>query len=285
MANRIDELLRQAAPRIAVASDTPALDAELLLGHVLGVSRAALRAHGEREIDPRQAGLFETLLARRARGEPVAYLTGHRGFWDLELSVGPGVLVPRPETELLVEAALMALRTMVAPRVLDLGTGSGAIALAIASELPTAQVVAIDSSAAALEHARRNAAAAGLERISLLEGHWFEPIGQSRFDAVLANPPYLAEGDIHLAGLAHEPAAALVAGPTGLESLAEIIASAPAHLRRGGVLLLEHGHDQGAAVRSLCAAAGLEDIDTLTDLAGLERVTGARRPAGSGSHG
>jgi release factor glutamine methyltransferase len=273
------ELLRDAATRLSPVSATPVLDAEVLLGHVLGRSRAWLRAHGEQPVTARHAARLESLLARRLAGEPVAYLTGRRGFWTLELEVDPAVLVPRPETELLVEAAVEALRGQQTPAILDLGTGSGAVALALAAELPDAEIVAVDTSVAALAVARRNAAAAGLGRVTFLPGHWFEPVGGRRFDAVVSNPPYLAVDDPHLATLGHEPPGALVAGPTGLEALEAIIAGASAHLLPGGLLLLEHGRDQGPAVRALCLRAGFGSVETLRDLAGLERVTRARRAA------
>jgi release factor glutamine methyltransferase len=275
---RIGELAGRAEARLAAVSDTPRLDAELLLGHVLGLDRAALRSRGEQQVPAEPAARFEALLQRRAAGEPVAYLTGRKAFWTLELSVGPGVLVPRPETELLVEQAVARLRDRPAPSVLDLGSGSGAVALAIAAELPDAEVTGVDASTAALEIARRNARDNGLGRVRLLQGDWYGPCAGMRFDAIVSNPPYLAVSDPHLPSLAHEPAGALVAGPTGLEALARIVAGAPAHLRPGGHLLLEHGAGQGAAVRGLCAAAGLADIATTRDLAGLERVTAARTP-------
>lgn len=281
----IDGLLLQARTRLADASESPALDAELLLAHVLGLSRAALRTSGEREVGPGDAARFATLVDRRAAGEPVAYLTGRRGFWTLELAVNPAVLVPRPETELLVEAALERLRPLHAPDILDLGTGSGAVAIALASESPGARVVAVDTSGAALEVAAANAAAAGVALVAFLQGHWYRPVSGRRFDCIVANPPYLAATDPHLPGLTYEPRGALVAGPTGLEALEEIVAGAGEHLREGGWLLVEHGAGQGAAVRRSCAAAGLESVETLTDLAGLERVTLARRPAGTRSGG
>ncbi|MBS1199577.1 MAG: prmC [Proteobacteria bacterium] len=279
MDTRIDGLLLRARRRLEGASESPALDAELLLAHTLGLPRMQLRTHGERQVAPADVARFESLVGRRAAGEPVAYLTGRRGFWTIDVAVGPAVLVPRPETERLVEAALERLRPLREPAILDLGTGSGAIALALASELPGAEVVAVEASAAALGVARANAAAAGLSSVVFLQGHWFEPVGKRRFDCIVANPPYLAGSDPHLASLAHEPESALVAGPTGLESLKEIIGGAGDHLREGGWLLLEHGAAQGAAVRGLCASAGLGAPLTLTDLAGLERVTVAHRAA------
>lgn len=275
----IEDLLLDARARLAVASDSPALDAELLVGHVLRRSRASLRAHGDDAVTRHDVARIDALLARRVAGEPVAYLTGHRGFWTLDLEVGPGVLVPRPETELLVEAALERLRPLDAPAILDLGTGSGAIALALAAELPRARIVAIDSSDAALEVARRNAAAEGLDRVRFLRGDWFSPVGDDHFDGIVANPPYLAASDPHLPRLAQEPRTALVSGPTGLEALAAIVGGARERLVAGGWLLLEHGCDQGHAVRALCARAGLQEIATLADAAGLERVTAARNPS------
>ena len=277
----IDGLLLHARKRLADMSESPALDAELLLAHVLGLPRAALRLGGAREVAPGDAERFATLVDRRASGEPVAYLTGRRGFWTLELAVTPAVLVPRPETELLVEAALERLRPLRAPDILDLGTGSGAVAIALASESPGARVVAVDTSAAALEVAAANAADAGVAHVTFVKGHWYEPVGSRRFDCIVANPPYLAAADPHLPGLAHEPRGALVAGPSGLEALEEVVGGAGDHLREGGWLLVEHGAGQGAAVRRSCATAGLESVETLADLAGLERVTVARRPAGT----
>jgi release factor glutamine methyltransferase len=275
---RIEELLAGAGDLLRGHSDSPRLDAELLLGHVLGLGRAALRTRSDRPVAADAAARFEALLQRRAAGEPVAYLTGRRAFWTLDLSVDPGVLVPRPETELLVEATLARLAEHPAPAVLDLGTGSGAVALAIASELPSAEVTAVDASDEALRVARRNALDAGLDRVRFLRGHWFSPLAGQRFDAIVANPPYLAASDPHLPALAHEPHAALVAGPTGLEALREIALAAPRFLRPGGHLLLEHGAEQGGAVRALCASAGLVRTGTIRDLAGLERVTTARAP-------
>lgn len=278
--NTIGTLLDAATGELQGRSDSPVLDAELLLGHVLGLSRAVLRAREDEPVPPVQARRFAQLVTRRADGAPVAYLTGRRAFWDLELEVGPGVLVPRPETELLVEAAVAELRGHRAVTVLDLGTGSGAIALAIAVESATARVTAVEASAAALAIARRNAESSSLApRVECLGGEWYLPVAGRRFDLIVSNPPYLAADDPHLAALFHEPAEALVAGPTGLEALEVVVAGAPAHLRPGGLLLVEHGAGQGPAVRQLCTAAGLREVHTLTDLAGLERVTAARCPA------
>jgi release factor glutamine methyltransferase len=248
------------------------LDAELLLAHVLDVSRANVIARDDRVLTPEEQGDFEQLLARRLAGEPLAYLTGTREFWSFELEVTRDVLVPRPETELLVEwGAAVGGRD-----VLDLGTGSGAIALALARELPAAQVAAVDRSRAALAVARRNATALAA-RVEFLEGDWFAPVRGRAFDLIVSNPPYVAEGDPHLAELRFEPALALASGADGLDALRAIIAGAPAHLRAGGWLLVEHGATQGAAVRGLFARGGFAGVETRRDLAGLERATGGRR--------
>lgn len=270
------ELLRGAAARLG--GDSPRADAELLLAHVLGRDRAWLFAHAGAACDPEQAARFDALLARRAAGEPVAYLVGHRGFWTLDLAVAPGVLVPRPETEQLVEFALAHAARETPVAVLDLGTGSGAIALAVASERPRADVVAVDASVEALAIARANAARLGLSRVAFLHGDWFAPVAGRRFDLVLANPPYIADDDPHLArgDLRFEPRGALAAGADGLDAIRHIAAGAPAHLAHGGRIAIEHGFAQACAVRALLEAAGLRDVGTLRDLAGHERVTHAR---------
>ena len=255
------------------ASPSAGLDAELLLAHVLGCSRAALAAAPERELNECQAVALAGLAARRRNGEPIAYLTGRRAFWTLELEVTPDVLVPRPETELLVGTALDELRDIEAPAVLDLGTGSGAIALAIASERPDASVTAVDRSAAALTVAARNAKRLQIGNVRFLQGSWYEPAGAERFHAIVANPPYVAAEDPALGALAHEPREALAAGPLGLDALAKICADAPSHLAAGGRLIVEHGAGQGRAVREMMTAADLHGVATLNDLAGHERVT------------
>ena len=207
------------------------LDAELLLAHVLDVPRASVVARDDRVLTPEELGDFERLLARRLAGEPLAYLTGVKEFWSLELEVTPDVLVPRPETELLVEWGA----TLGGASVLDLGTGSGAIALALARELPGAAVTAVDRSAAALALARRNAAALRLA-VEFVEGNWFEPLAGRSFDLIVSNPPYVAEGDPHLAELKFEPALAMTSGADGLDALRAIVSAAPPHLRAGGWL-------------------------------------------------
>ena len=275
---RVGGVLAALRERLRAASPTPALDAEILVAHVLGTRRAALAADPARPLAPEETLALESLARRRLAGEPVAYLTGRREFWSLDLEVTPDVLVPRPETELVVERALAAIEGRERPSVLDLGTGSGAIAAAIAHERPDADVTATDSSAAALAVAARNAARLALPNLRLLEGSWFGPVASSRFDVIASNPPYVAAGDPALAALAHEPAGALVAGAEGLEALAAIAAGACEHLVPGGTLVLEHGAAQGAAVRALLEAAGLVGAGTRRDLAGHERVTEGTRP-------
>lgn len=269
-----------AAPTVARLLDearasVPLSEARLLLRHVLGVTHAALEAHPEREVSPRETADFHTLAMRRAAGEPIAYLTGHREFYGLEFHVTPAVLIPREETELLVEIAV----EKPARRILDLGTGSGCLAIAVARELPRAQVTAVDASAAALAVARENAARHGVA-VRFLQGDWFAPLGGERFDLILANPPYVAEADPHLAqgDVRFEPRGALAAGPDGLDDIRRIAAAAAAHLVAGGRLVFEHGYDQAQAVAALLAQAGFVAIEQRRDLAGIPRVTGGARP-------
>lgn len=271
---RIDSILRDARAGLEPG------DAELLLCHALGRPRSWLYAHGDDELDAASAATFEALLARRRAGEPVAYLTGRRGFWSLELQVGPATLIPRAETELLVELALERLPLDRPLHVADLGTGSGAIALAIANERPLATVLATDASAAALDIAAANARALSLGNVGFRHGDWFAPLAGERYDLIASNPPYIAEDDDHLGrgDLRFEPASALASGTDGLDAIRVIAAAAPAHLHAGGWLLVEHGLDQGEAVRALFRAAGLVSVDTARDLEQRDRVTlGQRR--------
>ena len=257
------------------------VDAEILLAHLLGWSRSRLLAYPDAPLDAATAGRLADLVARRAAGVPVAYLTGVREFWSLTLRVTPAVLVPRPETELLVELVLAAVAGRPSPTVLDLGTGSGAIGLALAAERPDATVWLTDASAAAAAVARRNADGQGLGNVTVGVGSWYEPLPRDlAFDAIASNPPYLAATDPYLTagGLGHEPRAALVAGASGLEALGAVIAGATGRLRPDGLLVVEHGSTQGPAVRGLFAAAGLHAVATHRDLAGHERATAGRRP-------
>ena len=276
MPANVDLLLRDAAGSIE------RVDADLLLAHVLGQSRGWLFAHAGDAVDAATAARFLDLVARRGAGEPVAYLTGTQGFWTLQLEVGPATLIPRPETELLVELALARIPTDAASRIADLGTGSGAIALAIAKERPRATVVATDASEDALEVAQRNAERNRIANIGFRHGDWFAPLAGARFDLIASNPPYIAEGDPHLdAGdLRFEPPAALSSGADGLDAIRRIARDAPAHLLAGGWLLIEHGWEQGEAVRALLAGAGFVAIETAPDLEGRDRATLGRLKPG-----
>jgi release factor glutamine methyltransferase len=255
-------------------------ESELLLGHALQRERAWLFAHAGDVVDAEARARFLALLEARVRGTPIAHLLGRWGFWTLDLRVTPDTLIPRPETELLVEAALQRLPPDRALDVADLGTGSGAIALALAQARPQARVLATDASAAALAVARGNAAANGLDNVEFGQGDWYAPLAARRFDLLASNPPYIAEGDVHLArgDLRFEPRAALASGVDGLDAIRVLAAGAAAYLRPGGWLLVEHGFEQGAQVRVLFEAGGLREAATLRDLEKRERVTLARAP-------
>lgn len=258
------------------ASADPGLDARWLLAHVLQKNQAWLRAWPDQVVDDSHGNLLRNLIARRCAGEPVAYLTGRQGFWTLDLEVTPDTLVPRPDTERLVECAL-ALPLAADARVLDLGTGTGAIALALASERPGWQVHASDIDANSVALAQRNAVALGLPLV-LRQSDWLRGWAGEKFHLIVSNPPYIPAADPHLsgAGVRFEPLRALVAGCDGLDDIRALIAAAPDHLFDGGWLLLEHGFDQGAAVRGLFAAAGWQESATHQDLGGNDRVTQAR---------
>jgi release factor glutamine methyltransferase len=263
------------ADLLRAAGGVDPAEAEILLAHVLGRSRTWLYAHADAETGVDAQRRFEALVARRRAGEPVAYLTGSRGFWRFDLRVTADTLVPRPETERLVELALERLPEDRALRAADLGTGSGAIALALALERPRAQVVATDASEAALAVAAGNARSLGLGNVAFRQGDWFAPLAGERFDLVASNPPYIALGDPHLGegDLRFEPPAALSSGADGLDAIREIARGAPAHLVAGGWLLVEHGWEQGPPVRALFEAAGLADVATHIDLEQRDRVT------------
>lgn len=256
------------------------VDAEALLLHVLDCNRAWLFTHGHASLGAASTKTFQALVEQRANGIPVAYLIGRRGFWTLDLVVSPATLIPRAETETLVEQALERLDRAPNRCVADLGTGSGAIALAIASERPQAHVLASDTSAAALTVAATNAAAHGLNNVVFRSGDWYAPLIGERFDLIVSNPPYIAATDPHLTqgDLRFEPQSALVSGADGLDALRTLAAGAPAHLRPGGWLLLEHGWEQGATMRVLLRAAGLVTVTTLQDLEARDRITVGRSP-------
>ena len=259
-------------------SGSARLDAEVLLCHVLGRPRAWLFAHGDDPVTEAERKAFLALLERRAAGEPVAYLVGSREFWSLPFEVTPDVLIPRPETELLVGAALERIPTDRPARVADLGAGSGAVAVAIAHERPRCEVHSTELDEAALAVARRNGERLVAGRVAFLRGSWLEPLN-GRFDVIVSNPPYVAEGDPHLSegDCRYEPAGALTPGGDGLSAIRTIAAEALAYLETGGWLLLEHGYDQGEAVRGILSGNGYRQIETLQDLAGIDRLTIGRR--------
>lgn len=258
--------------------DVPRLDAQLLLAHLLQQPRSWLLAHDDAKLTASQSAELERLLRLRADAVPLAYLTGEREFHGLPLRVTPDVLVPRPDTETLVAWALERLPAAGAggsPRVLDLGTGSGAIALALKHARPDLTLVATDASPAALAVAQGNGERLGLT-IDWQCGSWWQAVPAGRFDLIVSNPPYIAEGDVHLPALRHEPIAALTAGADGLSDLRVIIAGAASHLGAGGWLMLEHGHDQADAVTQLLREAGLVEVQSRPDLAGTRRCSGGR---------
>lgn len=253
------------------AAPIDAREARLLLAAASGVSEASILAWPERALAVPVEGRFRDYVQRRSNGEPVAYILERKEFYGLELAVNAAVLIPRPETELLVDLAL----ARVFSNVVDLGTGCGAIALALKHRRPAARVVAVDASAAALAVAERNAAALALQ-VQFIHGQWLEPLRGERFELIVSNPPYVASGDPHLGELGFEPQHALVSGVDGLDALREIAAQGPGHLVDGGWLLLEHGMGQDGAVRALLGAHGLEEVTSWPDLAGIPRVTGGR---------
>ena len=269
----VAEALAQAVGGLS-ASGSPRSDAEILLCHVLSKPRSFLFTWPERALSLDELAAFEALVERRAAGEPVAYLIGSRGFYGLDLSVSPAVLIPRPETELLVEATLARLPAGPCA-VADFGTGSGAIALAIAHERADAEVTAVDASPEALEVARANAEQLYLANVRFLHGSWCQALGNERFDAIVSNPPYIRADDLHLAqgDVRFEPAMALASGPDGLDAIRAIIGCAPAHLKAGGWLLFEHGYDQAEDVAALLREAGFSGVISLLDLLGHRRVT------------
>ena len=272
-------LPRTVSAALAMSGLMP-LEGKLLLAHVLGCDRAWLSAHGEAALTPEQARAFDALARRRNHGEPVAYLTGKREFFGLELEITPDVLIPRPETELLVELALGWLASNPTGRVLDLGCGSGAVALAIAHQRPAAEVLGADVSAAAIALARRNAERLSLANATFVESDWLARVPRERFAVIVANPPYVAEDDPHLGqgDLRYEPPLALSPGGDGLDAVRAIVAGAPGYLAPGAALAVEHGHDQAHAVRALLRDAGFEDVGSARDLAGIERVSFGRTP-------
>jgi release factor glutamine methyltransferase len=253
------------------------LEARVLLRHVLRCDEAFLIAHGDDELMPAQSSDFGRLIARRAAGEPVAYLTGSREFYGREFTVTPAVLIPRPDTELLIELALQRLPAK-GGRVLDLGTGSGCIGVTIAAERPQARVTLVDASADALDIARLNAHRHAAANTNLMLSDWYAALADTQYDLIGSNPPYIASGDTHLqqGDLRFEPHSALAAGADGLADIRRIVAEAPSHLAAGGWLLCEHGHDQADACTVLLQQAGFSEVFSARDLAGIRRVSGGR---------
>ena len=272
------ELLTDAARRLAAISETPRLDAEILLAAALARPRSYLHAWPERMPEPKQSARFTVWLERRGAGEPLAYILGRREFWSLELEVSPDTLIPRPETELLVELALARLPVDRPVAIADLGTGSGAIALALAVERPLARIVATDRNPAALTVAQRNARRLDIRHVEFREGDWCAPLGNERFDLIAANPPYVAAADPRWrqGELRFEPPGALVSGADGLDALRAIIAQAPNVLKPGGWLLLEHGYDQGETVPALLRERGFDAVSDHRDTAGISRTSSGR---------
>jgi release factor glutamine methyltransferase len=261
-------------------SPTARLDAELLLAAALGKPRSFLHTWPERIVSSEAALMFADYLQRRRAGEPVAYILGHQGFWKLDLEVAPHTLIPRPETEMLVEAALELVPVFVPAEVLDLGTGTGAIALALANDRPGWKATAVDRVPEAVELAERNRQRLHLDNAEVLSSHWFSALEGRRFDLIISNPPYIADADPHLVAgdVRFEPSSALVAGSDGMDDLRTIISQAPNHLKEGGWLLLEHGYDQGAAVRDLLTQQGFERVQTRRDLGEHERISFGQLP-------
>lgn len=273
---RLDAAIAGATKRLSPSSDSARLDAEILLCQSIDMSRSYLFAHPEGEVDPLTLRCFETLIARRLDGEPIAYIIGMREFWSQELLVSPATLIPRPETELVVDLVLREIPRKAACQILDLGTGSGAIAIAIAVERPLCEITATDFSADALAIAAENVRQTNLPNVTCIEGNWTAPVADQRFDVIVSNPPYVNDDDAALLTLRYEPRAALAAGADGLDDLRILASDCAAILTKGGCLILEHGAEQQQAVAALLEAAGWVDIACHNDLAGKPRVTAAR---------
>ena len=274
---RLDAALAAAVDRLSDSSESPRLDAEILLCRSIDVARSYVFAHPDDELDELSQGRFDALVGRRADGEPMAYITGTREFWTHELQVSPATLVPRPETELLVDLALREIPRKAGWRILDLGTGSGAIAIAIAGERPLCEVTATDISADALAIAWENVREAGLANVECVEGDWTAAVAGRQFDLVVSNPPYVSADDEALAALRFEPVSALAAGPDGLDAIRTLATDCASVLVESGLLMIEHGAEQRDEVAAILGDAGWIDIRCHNDLAGLPRVTVARR--------
>ena len=271
----IESAVRDAAERLRAVTDAPRLEAELLLARAINMPRSFLFAHPEDELDAASLGRLNDTVERRLAGEPMAYITGIREFWSMELAVSPATLVPRPETELLVDVALRDIPRQAEWQVLDLGTGSGAVALAIGRERPSCYVTATDISAAALAAARENANRNNIGNVEFLLGDWLGPVAERRFEVIVSNPPYVRDDDEALAALQAEPMLALQAGPQGLDAIEVLARGCPAIIISGGLLVIEHGAEQQDAVAELLTAHGWANIRCYKDYSGLPRVTSA----------
>jgi len=276
IADILREDVRHLSNILAFDLTTSRIEIQCLLQHVLGVQRAHLLAHPEQMLSEAQQGAFDALLQRRLRGEPIAHLLGEREFFGLNLKVTPATLIPRPDTELIVELALNRISQAQPCCVLDMGTGSGAIALAIAKNRLNAEVVAVDASQEALAVAIENARRLGIHSVSFLQSDWFAALSGRRFELIVSNPPYIASDDIHLTqgDLRFEPLSALASGADGLDGIRRIISAAPQYLTSNGSLLMEHGYDQAGSVRDLLIQRGFVEVFSEKDIAGIERVTG-----------
>jgi release factor glutamine methyltransferase len=274
----LQSLLTQASKQLSSSSDSPRLDAELLLAHCLQKERSYLYAWGDKVVDESIQQTFKQLIEKRLTDYPVAYLLGHREFWSLDLKVSEDVLIPRPETERLVEVALEKIQHCSTPTILDLGTGSGAIALSIGSERTDALITASDSSAKALAIAQYNAQKNALANVNFILSDWFSGIPQQPFDLIVSNPPYIKSDDAHLQqGIRHEPLQALAAGKTGLDDIKTILHSALSYMKQGAWIIIEHGYDQGKVVPQLMQKAGFQRIDCLKDYNDNERLSIAKK--------
>ena len=267
-------------------TEAAAFEAQLLLQYVLGVNRAWLIAHEHDVLQPNIQVVFEALLNRRLAGEPMAYIMGDREFYGLDLLVTPDTLIPRPDTETLVEAALAKIPDSANQTILDLGTGTGAIALAVAKHRPKVNVVAVDASAAALEVAKKNAASLAITNVRLMLSDWFDALVGERFDLIVSNPPYIEQNDVHLTqgDVRFEPISALISGADGLDDIRHIVANCLIYLKPQGWLMIEHGYNQADLVADLMAEAGLVSIQTIKDFGGNNRVTIAKNPLIIGTH-
>jgi release factor glutamine methyltransferase len=280
IADILREEVRKLSNILTFDLTTSRIEIQCLLQHVLGVQRAYLLAHPEQMLSEAQQDAFDALLQRRLRGEPIAHLLGAREFFGLNLKVTPATLIPRPDTELIVELALNRIAQAQPCRVLDMGTGSGAIALAIAKNKPNAEVVAVDVSQDALAVAIENARRLDIPNVRFMQSDWFAVLDGQRFELIVSNPPYIASDDIHLTqgDLRFEPLSALASGADGLDDIRRIISAAPQYLASNGSLLLEHGYDQAGSVRDLLTQRGFVEVFSEKDIAGIERVTGGAFP-------